>query len=192
MKKWQTIKYWHEAIMIGKNINTNASFITNSRKFALIGDPTKMPSTKTKCSTTSINGNDPTMVRDTFNALEKITITGIVTDENNVINTSFNGTVYPTVYDKEDHCKTKKMIVIPIRPHFRYLRPSFFKGSAEVKNGELYFSFYKPKKYQLYLWHGRISLLRYGWRSLMQEDILIHSPWVVLLKIVFWMKQVHK
>ncbi len=147
-----------EAIMIGKNINTNASFITNSRKFALIGDPAiKIALPKLNVLTTSINGNDPTMIRDTFNALEKITITGIVTDENNVINTSFNGTVYPTVYDKKITVKTKGNDSDSYPAPFSLFKTIIFKGSAEVKNGEFVFSFYVPKNINYTFGDGRIS-----------------------------------
>ena len=66
-----------------------------------IGDPALVLNYPTyKVATTEVNGFPIATYTDTLKALDKVTIKGQVTDETGVKLTSFNGIVYPAVFDK--------------------------------------------------------------------------------------------
>ena len=97
-----------EAYRLGKNATSD---LRNTRKFALIGDPA-MPLAipQFNVATTAINGvplNPQDSTRsDTLRALQKVTITGVVLDNNGAVDTDFNGIVYPTLFDKAQQVST--------------------------------------------------------------------------------------
>ncbi|MEZ4911701.1 MAG: type IX secretion system sortase PorU [Saprospiraceae bacterium] len=147
-----------EALMIGKNKSSLSSFEVNSRKFALIGDPSvKIALPKLDVITSSINGKDPSTLRDTFHALDKISISGFIADNNGNVVNSFNGTVYPTVYDKLTTIKTLANDDDSYPLSFTMFKNIIFKGAAEVKDGKFEFSFYVPKNINYTIGSGRIS-----------------------------------
>jgi len=88
--------------MLAKNATTGP----NRRYFALFGDPAlRLNYAENEVVTTSINGNSVKNI-DTLSALEHVTITGEVRNRNGNKLTDFNGTVYPTVLDKNKEFKT--------------------------------------------------------------------------------------
>src|SRR5690606_25189142 len=88
-----------ESIREAKNYTYQTSGdVTNNRKFTLLGDPAlrlAFPTLNTQI--TSINGMDPQVKADTLKAIDKVTISGNITDITGNLLPSFNGTVYPTV-----------------------------------------------------------------------------------------------
>ncbi|MFZ1558661.1 MAG: type IX secretion system sortase PorU [Saprospiraceae bacterium] len=142
----------------GKNKYQGEFFRVNSRKFALLGDPSlaiAMP--KHNIYTSKVNGKDATSVTDTINALEKVTIEGFVGNENGDIISGFNGTIYPTIYDKRSTLQT--LSNDSGSPKFTYTmyKNIIFKGAATVKDGRWSFSFWVPKNINYTYGNGKIS-----------------------------------
>lgn len=137
------------------NCNCNTE---NSRKFTLIGDPSMTLSyPEYNVVTTKINGNIIT-TSDTIKALEEVTIEGEVRDETGNLMTDFNGTIYPTLYDK-----TKVLSglgndngSLPARS-FDLQNNILFRGRASVTNGKFSFNFIIPKDIDYEYGYGKIS-----------------------------------
>lgn len=130
----------------------------NSRKFALLGDPSmQLAYPKLNVVTTSINGTTVGALVDTLQALERITITGEIHDRNGNLRSDFNGTIYPTVFDKVDTLTTRKNDARSLKRTFIQQNKVIFKGIASVVNGKFSFSFVVPKDINYQLGYGRIS-----------------------------------
>ncbi|MBO9200393.1 MULTISPECIES: type IX secretion system sortase PorU [Niastella] len=148
-----------EAVRAAKNITyTFSSDVVNNRKFTLLGDPAltlAFPVYQVK--TTAINGNAVTSTPDTLKALSEYTISGTVQD--NVGNTlnDFNGTIYPTIFDKAQTVNTlgndAGSLPVPVQVQKNIL----FKGKASVNNGRFSFSFIVPKDISYQYGNGKIS-----------------------------------
>lgn len=130
----------------------------NSRKFTLFGDPSmslKYP--KHQVITTSINSN-PATQKDTIQALQEVTITGEIHDENGNFLSDYNGTIYSTVFDK---IKTKTGLGNDprSRPVFSFdvQNNILFRGRASVTNGKFSFNFIVPKDIDYQYGFGKIS-----------------------------------
>ena len=142
----------------GKNKYTGESFRVNSRKFSLLGDPSlHIALPKLQVVTTKINNKDASSVADTINALEKVTIEGYISNENNEIATGFNGTIYPTVYDKKSTLQTLSNDADSPKFNYTLYKNIIFKGAATVTAGKWSFSFWVPKNINYSYGKGRIS-----------------------------------
>lgn len=113
----------------------------NNRNFTLMGDPgisLNYPDLKTVVNT--INGNSALdMVVDTIGALSLVTITGEVQDHLGNIQSSFNGDLAVTVFDKPTKFITKRS------PYtFLWQKNKVFNGQASVTNGAFSFQFVVP------------------------------------------------
>jgi hypothetical protein len=146
----------------------------NSRKFTLFGDPSmslKYP--KQYVYTKTINAVDATQ-KDTIQALQEVTITGEIRDENGNTLTDFNGTIYPTVFDKT---KTKTGLGNDPRSQpvfsFDVQNNILFRGRASVVNGEFSFNFIVPKDIDYQYGFGKISY--YADNGLNQEAAGYHD-----------------
>jgi hypothetical protein len=129
------------------NIN-NANGV-NYRNFALLGDPgIRLAYPDYQVMTTS--------VPDTLKALEKVTITGYVADANGQKLSSFNGLVYPTVFDSPREIETLNNDNAGAFKFSTQTSP-VFRGKASVTNGEFSFTFVVPKDIRFEAGVGRIS-----------------------------------
>ncbi len=137
------------------NVQTD---INNTRKFVLLGDPAlQINYPRYNVVTTEINNRPIAQPHDTLKALSLITFKGEVRDDNNNKMTSFNGVVYPTVYDKISTLQTLGNDAdSPIR-NFKLYKNLLFKGKASVTNGEFSFTFMVPKDINYQFGNGRIS-----------------------------------
>ncbi len=141
-----------DVYMRAKNVTTGK----NRRYFALFGDPAlKLNYAKNEIITTSINGNS-VKTTDTLSALELVTITGEIRDRSGNKLTNFNGTVYPTVLDKNKEFKTLGNGGEEPFYYF-YQNNTLFKGRASVTNGDFSFSFIVPKDIYYNYGYGKIS-----------------------------------
>ncbi len=133
--------------------------------FHLLGDPAMPLAYPTqKVITSKINNNlvTPTSI-DTISALAKITVSGFIADTMGNKLTSFNGIVYPTVFDKEEilNCLLNdpesyySTVGNPFT--FRLQKNILYRGKAEVKNGDFTFSFIVPKDISFAIGPGKIS-----------------------------------
>ena len=135
-------------------VNSGAGY----RHFTLLGDPAIMLAyPKERIQTESINLSS-VGVNDTIKALQKVTIKGFVSDLSGNKMTSFNGVVYPTVFDKKVQTQTlgndlNSNGVIP----FRLQKNVIYKGKSQVVNGDFEFTFIVPKDINYSYGFGKVS-----------------------------------
>lgn len=148
-----------DAVKDAKNFTyQNSGDITNNRKFTLLGDPAMtiaFPVLKVRA--TRINGI-PVAQQDTLNATEKITIEGEVTDIQGNLLSSFNGNVYPSVFDKSQQVTTLANDPGSLQTTFSTRTNILFKGKATVSGGRFSFSFKVPKDINYQYGNGKLSL----------------------------------
>lgn len=138
--------------------NTCVGCTENSRKFVLLGDPSmslKYP--ENYVYTNTINSN-PSTQKDTLQALQEVVVTGEIRDKSGNALTNFNGTIYPTVFDK---IKTRTGLGNDprSRPGFSFdvQNNILFRGRASVVNGQFTFKFIVPKDIDYQYGYGKIS-----------------------------------
>jgi hypothetical protein len=128
----------------------------NDRSFTFLGDPViSLAYPVEKVVTTHINLELVTAIPDTLKSFQKITISGKITDMQNNDLTAFNGTVYPSVFDKKSEYKTIGNKT-PERI-FSMQNNLIYRGKASVVNGKFSFSFIVPKDISYEIGYGRIS-----------------------------------
>ncbi len=145
-----------ELIAHCKTDNGSVSYLRN---FMLMGDPAlTMTIPENQVITTEINGVSVSGFNDTISALKHVTVKGYIADPFGVKMSGFNGTLYPTVYDKAIELKT-----LANNPAENYVAPFMlqksiiYKGKASIIDGEFSFSFIVPKDIQYTFGKGRIS-----------------------------------
>ncbi len=145
-----------ELIAHCKTDNGSVSYLRN---FMLMGDPAlTMTVPENQVITTEINGVGVSGFNDTISALKHVTIKGYIADPSGVKMTDFNGTLYPTVYDKATELET--LANNPAEDHvapFTLQKSIIYKGKASILNGEFSFSFIVPKDIQYTFGNGKIS-----------------------------------
>ena len=117
----------------------------NARKFALLGDPAlRLAYPQYHVATLQINGQPAEELSDTIRALDVIKVTGQVQDINGNKLNSFNGDLYPIVYDKQT---TEQTLGNAGQTPFDYIVQNnvLYKGKVSVNNGSFTFSFVVPK-----------------------------------------------
>ena len=131
---------------------------TSLAMFVLLGDPS-MPLAipQYRILTDSINHKAVGEQQDTIRALSLMSVSGRVVDENGQTLTNFNGSVYPSVYDKAVTVTT--LSNDPSSPPFDFQQQKsiLFKGNNSVKDGRFSFSFYVPKDIDYDYGAGKIS-----------------------------------
>ena len=131
----------------------------NKRSFTLIGDPgLKIAMPRMNVVTDSINGFSPDITLDTIRALSKVTIKGHLEDFGGTDLTSFNGFIYPSVYDKPKIQQTLSNdgAASPMR-EFELQTNRVYRGKASVTNGQFEFTFIVPKDIDYSFGLGKIS-----------------------------------
>ncbi|MCP4441529.1 MAG: type IX secretion system sortase PorU [Aureispira sp.] len=145
-----------DVIRLAKN-NSGLLSATNSRKYALLGDPSMtLAYPKYNVKTLSVN-SQAISGKDTIKALQKVTITGQLEDQSGTLLSEFNGLITPTVYDKADAINTRANDAGSYVKTFDVQKKIIFKGNASVTNGKFEFSFIVPKDINYNIGHGRIS-----------------------------------
>lgn len=138
--------------------NTTTADEDNNRKFTLIGDPAMtLALPKFNVATHTINGVAVSEVPDTIRALQKVTITGSIIDDNGQIIDNFNGTLFPTIYDKKSKVKTLANDSDSSETTFEVRKNVIFKGAASVNQGQFSFSFVVPKDIDYAFGEGKVS-----------------------------------
>jgi hypothetical protein len=131
--------------------------------FHLLGDPAlRLAYPQQKVFTSSINGNTvTTSSTDTMKALAKVTIKGYVGDKSGNKLTSFNGILYPTVFDKQQKitCLGNDPSSITSGGPFQFMlqKNIIYKGKVQVTNGDFTFSFIVPKDISYSFDKGKLS-----------------------------------
>jgi len=140
--------------MVSKNSSTPGA---NTLKFVLLGDPgLRLAYPHNDIVTTSFNGNPTSAIPDTIKALSSVTITGEIRDDSGTRISGFNGSLFPTVYDKVSVITTLGMNQ-SISTQFDLRRNIIYKGKVDVKNGTFSFTFLCPKDISYVYGAGKIS-----------------------------------
>ncbi len=148
-----------ELMRLGKNSNSADTTSINSRKFTLIGDPSmQLALPKFEVITTKINGTDVINKQvDTIQALQKVTVEGFIADAAGNPMTSFNGKIFPTIFDKKTTVSNlgndASSAILP----FDIQKNVLFKGVASVTSGQFQFTFVVPKDINYQYGFGKIS-----------------------------------
>jgi hypothetical protein len=145
-----------DLIRMAKNMNGSVS--DNDRKFVLLGDPAlRLAYPKYEVVTSTINGRDVNLGSDTIKALKKVTISGEIHDDGGQLVSSFNGTLYPIVYDKPNKITTLATDPSSYPYTFELRNSILYKGKASVVNGKFSFTFIVPKDIAYKYGYGKIS-----------------------------------
>ncbi|NOZ45339.1 MAG: type IX secretion system sortase PorU [Chlorobi bacterium] len=145
-------------------VNTGSASSTNKRNFSLLGDPAlQLAIPQLEVMTDSINlasiqyVNDSVIQDfDTLKALSKVKICGYISDNNGNSLTSFNGVLYPTIYDKARNITTLSNDgFAPLT--YSIQKNIIYKGKATVKNGRFNFTFIVPRDISYNYGFGKIS-----------------------------------
>jgi hypothetical protein len=128
----------------------------NHRNFVLMGDPSlrlALPQGKIRIASVTDTLGTPL---DTMKALATVRITGFIEDGSGQVMSSFNGTVIPTVYDKESEQFT--LANDGGTPFDFMIRKNIiYRGRATVTNGQFSFTFVVPQDINYQVGNGRIS-----------------------------------
>jgi hypothetical protein len=128
----------------------------NKLNFILLGDPAlALAVPEYLVQTDSLNGMEASEATDTLKAFSHVMISGHLTDISNQPMNNFNGTIYPSVFDKN----------LPVTTlsndggdpfQFETQENLLFKGKASVKNGRFSFDFMVPKDITYSFGKGKI------------------------------------
>ena len=141
----------------------NGVAASNSSKpnFSLLGDPAlKLAYPRHRVFTTMINGQALPNLPDTLKALQEVEFTGFVGDAQGNKLTSFNGIIYPAVYDKKTHVFTQNNDYdgnSGVVQEYDVYNKNIFKGKASVINGDFSFKFVIPYDINYTVDSGRVS-----------------------------------
>lgn len=146
-----------EVVMLTKNATASSSDVVNDRKFGLYGDPSLTLAYPTyDVVTTEIDSHSVTLQDDTLKALQQITISGEVRSNGSLL-TSFNGVVYPTIFDKPVTYVTLANSSGSNKTDFDVQKNIIFRGKASVTDGKFTFTFIVPKDIAYNYGKGKIS-----------------------------------
>jgi len=155
------LKEEHKQQAVGTTLmlaKATSDVTSNTRKFALLGDPAlKLNFPKYKVITTAINNRPVGLTADTLNALSTVTISGEIHNHQNKKMEEFNGTLFPTIFDKAIETYTLANDERSSAQKFYQRNKTIFNGQSKIKNGAFEFSFVVPKDIKLFYDTGKIS-----------------------------------
>ena len=130
----------------------------NRRAFSILGDPAlRMGKPRPNIVTDSLNGVAITAGTDSLKALSKITVKGHVENASGSLLSSYNGIVFPTVYDKAKIRTTLGQDSKSPVLNYDSRDNIIYKGKSTVTNGRFEFSFVVPKDIDYEYGKGKIS-----------------------------------
>ncbi|OWY25037.1 oxidoreductase [Sphingobacteriales bacterium UPWRP_1] len=148
-----------EVARLSKNDADLLTSSVNNRKFVLLGDPSlQLNYPKYRAAVTAVNNQPLAANADTIKALAQVTVAGQIQLPDGSPYTSFNGTIYPVVYDKSVTVQTLANDPNSPPASFQLRRNIVFKGKATVTSGQFSFTFITPKDIAYQYGSGRISL----------------------------------
>lgn len=154
------LSYNNEELTIAESLMQAKNSSSNFQKFFIyyFGDPAKeLAKPKPKVKITKMNGVDVTQSLDTLKALSKVTFEGVVTNENDVVLSDFNGKLFTTVFDKPIDKTTLDNDGFGVNLEFDSQESKLFKGAATIENGAFNFEFIVPKDIRIAYGKGKIS-----------------------------------
>jgi hypothetical protein len=132
----------------------------NNRNFTLLGDPAvRLAYPEYNVITDSINGKNVASINDTLKALSTVKIYGHLSNKPGDSLNTYNGFIYPTVFDKPIGITTISNDGVSASPPytFKVQKNILYKGKVSVKNGAFSFKFIVPKDIAYNYGIGRIS-----------------------------------
>lgn len=136
----------------------DAGSVSSNRNMVILGDPALMLAyPEHRVIATHINDAPVSGSVDTLKALSKITIKGMVTDQDGLLMPNFNGTLYPAVYDKKTMYSTLANDDGSYKKNFGIQKNILYKGKVSIKDGLFSFTFIVPKDIQYAFGNGKIS-----------------------------------
>lgn len=132
----------------------------NSRNFTLLGDPAlTLAYPQYNVVTDTVNAVAVTTTSsDTLKALSIVNISGHIQDNAGNLLPTYNGILYPTVYDKSQDVTTLSNDGTASPPYtFKLQKNILYKGKVSVTNGYFKFSFIVPKDIAYQYGIGRVS-----------------------------------
>lgn len=154
------LDYYNNDVSISENLRLTKNTSTSSQRFFIysFGDPAmKLAIPKKDIKLTHMNGIPVTQSLDTIKALSHITFDGIVTQTNGQIDSSFNGELYLTVFDKEQDKQTLNNDGISNIMTFDTQDSKIFRGRARVNNGIFHIEFIAPQDIRIAYGSGKLS-----------------------------------
>lgn len=146
-----------DIMKVTKNTNSRNSS-PSSKHFILLGDPSmRLAVPKYNVITTKINNQIVTTSNDTFRALQKVSIEGLIADFQNNPLPNFNGEVSIIVYDKPGTYSTLANDADSYKQSFTMQKNFVFKGIAAVNHGVFKIDFVIPKDIVYNYGLGKIS-----------------------------------
>lgn len=131
----------------------------NDKKFVLLGDPAvRLAYPEYNTETIKINSNivvDDNY--DTLNALSKVVVQGVITNDDGNKLSNYNGLLFPTVYDKQVEIETLGTDKGSYPEKFYFWKSVLFNGKADISNGDFEFEFVMPRDIAYNFGQGRIS-----------------------------------
>ena len=141
-----------------RQAKNNTGSIENTAKFMLLGDPALHIAFPENDVVTSVITNiQEGKNTDTIQALSEIKISGEMQDYLGNKLTTYNGVLYPTVYDKPARYTTLGNDPASIPANFYIQKNILYKGKASIKNGEWEFTFIAPKDIAYNYGFGKFS-----------------------------------
>lgn len=130
----------------------------NSQKFVLIGDPAlQIALPKDSIASLKINNHIISIKPDTISALSRVNIQGAVyTNGGNKLST-YEGRLFPTVYDKPSIFRTLAQDEDSFEKPFQLQNNVLYKGEVSIVNGEFEFNFVVPRDIAYNYDFGKIS-----------------------------------
>lgn len=129
----------------------------NDKKFILLGDPAlSLAYPELEVVTTRINNKAVSEIPDTLQALQQVIIEGEVRNSG-ILDSGFNGTVYPVVFDKPSQVTTLATDDTSYPKTFDLQNNALYKGKAKVNNGKFKFTFIVPRDIAYSFGFGKIS-----------------------------------
>jgi hypothetical protein len=152
---------------IMRRTKNNSGTTVNRLNFTLLGDPALQP-IYPKYDINTINLNDSVISGgssfdnlDTLKALSKNYLKGQILDKMGKIDTTFNGEVFISIYDKKSDITTLDNNNEGVFQYKSY-ENIIFKGTSKVVNGEFMSEFMIPKDIRYNLDYGKISYYAYS------------------------------
>jgi hypothetical protein len=128
----------------------------NKLSFGLFGDPAlKLAIPEYTVHTDSLNGMAVKNMIDTLTAFSRVRISGHIEDTDHNLASTYNGIIYPSVFDKR---RTITTLANDGGTPFQFSTQEnlLFKGKASVYNGQFFFEFLVPKDISYTFEKGKI------------------------------------
>ena len=132
---------------IGDAIRLAKNATSVSHSFVLLGDPAlRLSVPENRVTVTEINDRPVSDgVCDSVEVLSTVTVKGIIVDDEGEKLETFNGTLYPTVYDRPTVTSTLANDNEGTEVRFTQQNSILFRGQTAVTSGEFEYSFIVPR-----------------------------------------------